>query len=563
MMMVLVTAALALLRAAGADSTAPTPESALDVRVAQFETFADAVAALGSAELRAFRDRRLPGLEAALGPIAAALPSSGDGLLGSTAVGYSLYRLFLKRHGLLVKGLDPQGKAFNGTSPSQAAILSEAPGDIRAALVHQLSKEGLPLQDVAVLAALVEFLLERRSLRMLQAVYKRLGLTTVGSVSFYKVERALDLQLAAYISGQDPEKVTSRLLEKVERQIPKVYPNWPQLQAQVHKVMHKQVPADRKVTFAEARSVLEEVSQNFGRWQEPECMDLKRTLMQLEESGSGRVRLRDFYGTAQHQGKWQFMESVTYLKELGALDETDPNDVKVIIPNYVGGASNCIASSPFSSVCCISECESLREDIEQALGVPEAPVEDVARVAAALPSSTVPANHSLSPLMLNRLYGIAAAHGGRVPLYGRLFAQWLHHLFPRECPYPHMSGTTRPLALMDYKKQRNLKPTLTKAELKRWGGQAPSGHAQRSRPLVTSPWSRDEEFLVPPSSAFEEIPTGFFQIQGMVIAVLTAIIAFGRVLLGMARLARKGLRADDATAKRRHGTLPAEACLKV
>merc|ERR1719410_1849966 len=145
-----------------------------------------------------------------------------------------------------------------------------------------------------------------------------------------------------------------------------------------------------------------------------------------------------------------------------------------------------------SSVCCISDCEALREQMEQALGVPEAFVEDVAQVAAALPSSTVPANRGLSPLMLNRLHSIAAAHRGRVPLYGRLFAQWLHHLFPRECPYPHMSGTTQPEGGKDYRKHHNLKPTLTKTELQLWGGKAPPGPAKNSRPLVISPWSHDE-----------------------------------------------------------------------
>ena len=33
---------------------------------------------------------------------------------------------------------------------------------------------------------------------------------------------------------------------------------------------------------------------------------------------------------------------------------------------------------------------------------------------------------------------VASHHGGKVPLHGRLFAQWLHHAFPRECPYPHV-----------------------------------------------------------------------------------------------------------------------------
>merc|ERR1712087_285833 len=35
---------------------------------------------------------------------------------------------------------------------------------------------------------------------------------------------------------------------------------------------------------------------------------------------------------------------------------------------------------------------------------------------------------------------IASAHGGSVPLHGRLFAQWLHYAFPRECPFPHKTG---------------------------------------------------------------------------------------------------------------------------
>merc|ERR1719326_981798 len=35
---------------------------------------------------------------------------------------------------------------------------------------------------------------------------------------------------------------------------------------------------------------------------------------------------------------------------------------------------------------------------------------------------------------------IAALHDGQVPTHGRLLAQWLHYVFPHECPYPHMGG---------------------------------------------------------------------------------------------------------------------------
>merc|ERR1740121_1857288 len=39
-----------------------------------------------------------------------------------------------------------------------------------------------------------------------------------------------------------------------------------------------------------------------------------------------------------------------------------------------------------------------------------------------------------------QLEEIASAHGGQVPIHGRLFAQWLHYAFPRECPFPHKAG---------------------------------------------------------------------------------------------------------------------------
>jgi len=50
---------------------------------------------------------------------------------------------------------------------------------------------------------------------------------------------------------------------------------------------------------------------------------------------------------------------------------------------------------------------------------------------------------SLSALR-QRLLSIAKKHFGKVPIHGRLFAQWMHHAFPSTCPYPHEAGTTNP-----------------------------------------------------------------------------------------------------------------------
>merc|ERR1719379_755510 len=51
---------------------------------------------------------------------------------------------------------------------------------------------------------------------------------------------------------------------------------------------------------------------------------------------------------------------------------------------------------------------------------------------------------NISAKLRTRLEFIEAVSDGKVPLHGRLLAQWLHYTFPRECPYPHLAGTVNP-----------------------------------------------------------------------------------------------------------------------
>merc|ERR1719383_213004 len=68
-----------------------------------------------------------------------------------------------------------------------------------------------------------------------------------------------------------------------------------------------------------------------------------------------------------------------------------------------------------------------------------------------LQSASVAGNTTLSKAILDKLQEMADHHGGRVPIHGRLFAQWLHIVFPRECPYPHVSGTIQPKTGKEWK----------------------------------------------------------------------------------------------------------------
>jgi len=61
-------------------------------------------------------------------------------------------------------------------------------------------------------------------------------------------------------------------------------------------------------------------------------------------------------------------------------------------------------------------------------------------------TETVKAPRSIPAKLSARLEDIADHHDGAVPIHGRLFAQWMHHLFPRECPYPQVHGTANPVS---------------------------------------------------------------------------------------------------------------------
>merc|ERR1719277_336334 len=206
---------------------------------------------------------------------------------------------------------------------------------------------------------------------------------------------------------------------------------------------------------------------HYGHWQNQECSVLKGTLMEIEKPGTGRVPLASFYGSALNNGSWQFMESVPYLRQLGALDDSDPAQMSVIIPNYLNSPSNCVASSKFYKVCCIDECDSLLGHLEAKVGASHASPQKIAALVSTLSSDTVSAPRTLPAGLIWRLEDIAGQHDGSVPLHGRLFAQWMHHAYPRECDYPHVTGTTNPLEPIEFAATTGEEHTAVEEEMRR------------------------------------------------------------------------------------------------
>merc|ERR1719195_2145231 len=192
-------------------------------------------------------------------------------------------------------------------------------------------------------------------------------------------------------------------------------------------------------TFDEQVLFFQEMGHQFGTFQNLECHRLKGKLVEMEDVGTGRVPLSRFYRNGL-VGQWEFSESVAILRLLGALDDRDPKRMSVVIPNYIQAHSNCLAGSSFYSVCCFDECEGLLGHLERELRGSSVAPSDVLAAVARLSSDSVHAPRNLSVALQSRLDGIAQIHGGIVPLHGRLFTQWMHHAYPRECRFPHVIG---------------------------------------------------------------------------------------------------------------------------
>jgi hypothetical protein len=393
---------------------------------------------------------RVKQLEAALSPIYASLPKNEKGYLGHASVHYALHRLFVQRHGWVIKGLDTSVGHRNATA-GVGLLKEQVPAYIQDLFEQRLAGRGLGLHEVGVLAATIEHLVHSEAIKRLGDAFRVHNFVPTSLMTENDADNVLDTYMAAYIVSQDLSSMSLPQALALKAAMPAMYPGWNAVQKFVRSV--RQNCTESEGTAAQKESggldfslvarVADRIGEQFGPHQNQECIDMKASLVKIEESGTGRVRLSDFYKAALG-GNLLFQEKASYLREIGALDESKPETPRVVITNYLISPTNCIASSSFYSVCCMDECEGLLGHLEREIAAPDATPTHIAALVAQLSSSTVAAPRKIPEALLDRLGEIATHHGGSVPLHGRLFSQWLHHAFPRECPYPHVTGTTNP-----------------------------------------------------------------------------------------------------------------------
>merc|ERR1712096_229 len=133
---------------------------------------------------------------------------------------------------------------------------------------------------------------------------------------------------------------------------------------------------------------------------------------------------------------------------------------------------------------------------------------------------------------MGRLTDVAAQHKGVVPLHSRLFMQWMHFAYPRECPYPHLSGTTHSTRVDEVVKDDISLFVASREDM--------MAHISAPMPNITAEsdamWTMDEEMIVWQQADALELPPSFkgVYLMGSVVSASLMLVRILQTSLGHA-----------------------------
>jgi len=402
-------------------------------------------------------------------PMWNAMQKDGNGRIDKRSLRYLVYRHFHQKWSLMIKGFEPSRPTnLTGWGSSDDILSATVPGFVEGVLESRHAQDhGFDLQDAVYMVATIEELIFDSESVLLERVYESQRKPMTRSVSQTGMQQILESYLVHWMLADDEEGIKLVLQKKAFMK--DIIPHWDQILAYLNgraqEVIHLREQRPREsseqghnafapyFSFDDAHAIVGGITKSFASFWESECSVMKAALVKMDVHNTGRVPLSKFYSTALDT-EWRFGESEAYLRDLGALDETSSwYGKQVIIPNYMQAVSNCVVGSKHYLVCCQNDCEDIFGEIESKLPRPTAQADQilsvVGNITAQLSVDDDDPPH-LDASLHSQLNQIAAGNGGQVPLHGRLFAQWLHYVFPRQCPFPHKSGTASALTPAEF-----------------------------------------------------------------------------------------------------------------
>jgi hypothetical protein len=468
------------------------------------------------------------------------MPTNEYGKLEWRSLRYVAHRYFMHKSSMLIRGLEPQ-LVLNASTQGAADILSkQVPQHVDDMLGGEHVEKGYDIDDAASLLAALEQLVFDSETHLLEEVATQMRWNTRQRLNRKGVQKLLENYMVFWMLGEDRDSI--RILMRNRTLLDTGFPHWKEIKEFVsgrvdllnfRRGLTPEAESGRSLfdgvySFDDAHAVVGGVTQTFQTFWESECTTMKEQLVAMDKSGTGRVRLSDFYGTGM-DADWRFGEAEPYLRELGVLDETSPwLGKQVIIPNYLQAASNCIVSTPHYLICCSNECESLFRDVEEAIGTSMAAPQKLLDVIGNMTSPSSEDPPKLAGSLTEQLEKIAEAHGGMVPLHGRLFAQWMHYAFPRECPYPHKTGTHSQAQTLTPTEFGNYIASTAEMEAHVAEGQNLGSPDEETDQQWMSQWSLEEELF----ADYTQMSAPWEKSRNWLLWLVSAIALSGLVAVG-------------------------------
>mmetsp|Transcript_34184 Transcript_34184/g.72779 ORF Transcript_34184/g.72779 Transcript_34184/m.72779 type:complete len:586 (+) Transcript_34184:175-1932(+) len=388
-------------------------------------------------------------IEMRMRPIFASLPKSDS---RETALGPRVARLALVRYFLLhefwyIKGLAKPGAVWN-EYPADSVYADRLPRLLLMFIERKLHAADLDLQALIDVVLGVETLVRRNAETIMEMAYLALKLPVEEPITDVGQARLVLKTFTAFLYQPSSQteignKAVPEFLQELRAGDYFGQGFWEDIDTWVDDVLTAEIARNRNpfgftADFRRMMTVAEDVDSSMGRFQSSECMAMKHTMMDMSDpsASTGRVPLANFYRPYNEGDRWDFTESARYLEFIGALDVNRRDQKSVMIPNYMSSWGNCLETSSFHQVCCVNECELLMMELEANLAAPYIDPKVLASHVSQLSSDSVVAPRNLSAPLTARLESIAARNGGKVPLHGRFFAEWMHRAFPNECPRP-------------------------------------------------------------------------------------------------------------------------------
>jgi len=512
----------------------------------------DIEVALGKEQRRAM-EGRIKAIENAMHPIFKALPKNEHGKLAHASVRYMLHRFFVEQHGWFIDGLFAEGDARNMSSPSQA-LKDRVPMFVQGLFEKRLVTGGFGVHEMAVMVAVVEDSVHREAQEQLLKTLEVLDIPRSKNFSANETQTIIESYMSGFVLNTNMSSISGDKLRRQTRAMPRYYPTWSRARPFFQDVQNKQMVGSRTAGFAVISNIVREIVDTFGKFHGKQCQGLKAQLQELERKGSsGCVRLPDFYEKGlKADSNWLMVESPEYLRHIGVLDETNIRNPRLLSANYINSPTNCLQPTGYYLVCCHNECDDILGMLEKRLAKPTATPDEILAAFADFGMNTGwNRGGNIAPAIRFRLEEVAEFNAGRVPIHGRLFAQWLHHVFPRECPYPHLSGARNPQWITDFEEETGKEVQLSDEAMQvlvRNASESPSVQVNVTKSKLDAnfgscaPWSQAEELFAPIPTALPlhelESDPHVWALQGG-IACLGALSAFTVMLLRTFKSLRK------------------------